>query len=390
MAVYLDHAATSPIRPEVLSVYLAALQEVGNPSSVHSFGQSARRNLEEARESLAKSLDCHRSEVIFTAGGTESDNSAIIGLYWARNTPDASRRLVVTAGTEHHAVIETVEWLENTQGAEGVFVPVTAEGQLDLSWLRQFVAERHDEIALISLMWANNETGVIFPISDIVALAKPYGIPVHSDAVAAFGQIPISFKDSGLTAMSITGHKIGAPVGVGALIASREAKISPTSHGGAQERGIRSGTLSPALATAFAKAAEVAIAELPIKSGSVAAMRDRLVAGVKQIAPDAVFSRGSQPGLPGTAHFTFPGCSGDSLLFVLDMNDVSVSNGSACRAGVAQASHVLLAMGRSRADASSALRISMNCTTTEADVDAFLAQLPKGYESAKAAGMPSK
>ena len=389
MAVYLDHAATSPIRAEVLEVYLEALKGVGNPSSVHSFGQRARQKLEEARESLAKSVDCHRSEVIFTAGGTESDNSAIIGLFWARNAGNAARRLVVTAGTDHHAVIETVEWLEQTQGAEGIFVPVNSEGQLDLAWLQSFVAENHQEIALISLMWANNETGVIFPIPDVVALAKPYGIPVHSDAVAAFGQIPLSFKDSGLTAMSITGHKIGAPVGVGALIASRDAKISPSSHGGGQERGIRSGTLSPALAIAFAKAAEVASAELPIKGSAVAAMRDRLVAGVSQIAPDAVFSRGSEPGLPGTAHFTFPGCSGDSLLFVLDMNDISVSNGSACRAGVAQASHVLLAMGRSRADAASALRISMNCTTTDADVDAFLALLPQAYESAKAAGIPS-
>ena len=389
MAVYLDHAATSPLRPEVLDVYLQYLQQQGNPSSVHSFGQSTRRSIEEAREAIAKAIDCNRNEVIFTSGGTESDNLAIKGLFWQRRNQDARRNVIVSAYTEHHAVIDPIEWLVAEQGAEVVWVPVDDRGVVDLNWLQAYLSENHEDVALVTLMWANNEVGVITPIEQVTELASVYQIPVHSDAVAAFGHIPVSFAKSGLTALTISGHKIGAPVGVGALILSRNANLVSTSHGGGQERGIRSGTLNFAVAKAFAKAAELAVAELPERADQLAKLRDRAVAGVKALVPDVGFSGEGAARLPDNAHFTFAGCSGDSLLFLLDVAKVAVSNGSACRAGVARASHVLMAMGRSEADASGCVRVTLGLTTTEADIDAFLDALPAAYAAAKRAGLPN-
>ncbi|NDE69270.1 MAG: aminotransferase class V-fold PLP-dependent enzyme, partial [Microbacteriaceae bacterium] len=201
MRVYLDNAATTPIRPEVLECYIDTLKLIGNPSSVHSSGQQVRQVLEEARESLAKSLDCDRSEVLFTSGGTESDNLAIKGIYWQRRDEDANRNVVISAGTEHHGVIDPIEWLEAHEVAEVQLVPVNFDGELDLSWLAKYLEENHSKVALISLMWANNETGVVTDIKAITAMANVFGIPVHSDAVAAFGHVQTSFKESGLAAM---------------------------------------------------------------------------------------------------------------------------------------------------------------------------------------------
>ena len=385
MVVYLDHAATSPIRPEVLASYTEALALVGNPSSVHSSGQGARKTLEEAREQLAKAVGCNRNEVIFTSGGTESDNLAIKGLFWQRNI-DAARPIVITAATEHHAVIDPVEWLEAQQGAQAVWIPVDQRGVLDLDWLEKFVAENGSRVALITAMWANNETGVVSDIHRIVQIAAQREIPVHSDAVAAFGHIPIDFASSGLTAMSVTAHKICGPVGVGALIVSRSAKITSLLHGGGQERSMRSGTMNAAGAKAFALAAELAVAELADYSAHTSSLRERLVAGVSKVVPSARFSRGDAPGLPQNAHFTLPGCSGDSLLFLLDRAGFAISNGSACQAGVTAASHVLLAMGRDEAEASGCLRITLGMANTESEVDAFLAALPAAHEGALRAG----
>ena len=374
----------------MLAAYTDSLQAVGNPSSVHKFGQDARNTLEAAREVLAEVLSANRSEIIFTSGGTESDNLAVKGLYWQRNLEDSKRNVVVTSATEHHGVLDPIYWLADHQGAEIALVPVDARGVFDLGWLADFLTREGHRVALISLMWVNNETGVIADIAAITDLAKPHGIPVHSDAVAAFGHVPTNFATSGLAAMSISAHKVGGPVGSGALIVGRSVKLASLVHGGGQERGMRSGTMDAAGATAFAMAAEIATGELEAEKSRLAKLADKLTAGVRAIAPDSIFSRAEAPGLPGTAHFTFPGCSADSMIFLLDAAGVSVSAGSACTAGVNRPSHVLLAMGRSEDEATGALRISMGYSTTEADVDAFLDAFPSVHEAAKKAGLPSK
>jgi len=387
MSVYLDYAATTPLRKEVFDCYVEHLQTLGNPSSVHSSGQLVRRALEEARESLAKSVDCNRSEVIFTAGGTESDNLAIKGLFWQRLAEDANRRVIISAATEHHASIDPMEWLEKHDGAEIIRLPVDEQGLVDLAFLEQYLASNHAKVSLINLMWANNETGVITDIEKVVTLAKPYGVPVHSDAIAAFGHIPISFADSGLAAMSISAHKIGGPVGAGALIVSRATKLVSIIHGGGQERGMRSGTMNAPVAKAFALAAELAMAELGQEYSRLEKLRDRLVQGVKEITPLARHTAELSPRMPHNAHFTFDGCSGDSLLFLLDQQGVCVSVGSACQAGVNGPSHVLVAMGRTDKQANGCIRMTLGLQSTQADVDAFLQALPKALDGALRAGM---
>lgn len=374
----------------MLAVYAEALARVGNPSAVHKFGQDVRNVLEAARESLASTVGANRSEVIFTSGGTESDNLGIKGLYWQRQAEDPGRNVIITAGTEHHGVLDPIYWLEDHQGAETVLVPVDERGVIDLDWLEPFLEENGNRVALISLMWVNNETGVFSDIQAITGLASRYGIPVHSDAVAAFGHIPIDFASSGLAAMSVSAHKIGGPVGVGALIVGRSLKLTSLVHGGGQERGMRSGTMDAAGATSFALAADLACAEIDSETQRLAGLAERLVAGVKAGVPDAVVSRGDAPGLPGTVHFTFPGCSADSLIFLLDAAGVSVSAGSACTAGVNRPSHVLLAMGRSEDEATGALRITLGYTTSEADIEEFLTAFPGAHQAAKKAGLPSK
>jgi cysteine desulfurase len=391
MPVYLDHAASSVLRHEVRDEYLAHLEVVGNPSSIHGYGQSARQLVEEAREQIAKAVDCNRSEVILTSGGTESDNLAVKGIFWQRNGDDAARKVIISAATEHHAVIDPLEWLEKAQGAEIIWLPISPEGLVDLDALARILDERASEVALITLMWANNETGVITDIHEVTALADKYGIPVHSDAVAAFGHLPISFATSGLVAMTITGHKIGAPIGVGALIVSRNTKLVEVAHGGGQERGLRSGTLSPALAKSFALAAELCVAEAEAMAAKHAMFAVEILKSLSAIEGiEVTLSRGGAAGLPNILHFSFAGCSGDSLLFLLDSAGVSVSTGSACRAGVAEPSHVLLAMGRTEAEASGCLRVSFGHSTTEAEVQAFIEALPAAYASAKKAGLSAK
>ena len=389
MTVYLDYAATTPLRKEVFDCYVSYLQQLGNPSSVHSSGQKVRRALEEARESLAKSVDCDRNEVIFTSGGTESDNLAIKGLYWQRKAEDSKRNVIISAGTEHHAVIDPIEWLEKHDGAEILWLPVDSEGVVDLDFLAAFLAEKAESVAVITLMWANNETGVITDIPRVVAIANQYGIPVHSDAIAAFGHLPLSFKASGLAAMSISAHKIGGPVGAGALLVSRATKLVSLVHGGGQERGMRSGTMNAPIAKAFSLAAEIAVSELEPEMQRLQKLRDYLVSGVQSIAPVAKHTGSKAKRMPHNAHFTFEGCSGDSLLFLLDQQGVCVSTGSACQAGVNGPSHVLVAMGRSERDAYSSLRMTLGQQTTQEDIDHFLKALPSALEGALKAGLPS-
>lgn len=389
MSAYLDNAATTPLRPEALATYTEYLQLVGNPSAIHSAGQQARRAVEEAREEIAFAVNANRNEVIFTSGGTESDNLAIKGIFWQQQSTDRAKKVIISTLAEHHAVLDPIEWLVKFQGAEVIWLETDDRGVINIDHLSDILATRADEVALISVMWANNEIGVINPIKQIVDLAKPYKIPVHSDAVAAFGHTPVDFAKSGLAAMSITAHKVGGPVGVGALLVARSAKLVSLVHGGGQERGLRSGTLTAAAAKAFAVAARLSVGDLVLETKRLAELQDRLVKGVKSAVPSAKFSRGDAPGLANNAHFTFPGCHGDSLLFLLDQAGVQVSTGSACQAGVSGASHVLLAIGRSNDEACGPIRVTFGYQTTDADVDAFLTALPKAHEAALKAGLPT-
>ena len=388
MPVYLDHAATTPLSPEALAAMTRELARTGNPSSLHGSGRRARRAVEDAREALAAAAGAHPSEVIFTSGGTESDNLAVKGLYWSRVAEDPARRRILCSAVEHHAVLDTVEWLERHEGAEVTWLPVDAEGSLDLGVLEAELFRDPGTVALVTVMWANNEVGTIQPVRRIVELAHAAGVPVHSDAVQAFGSIPVDFKASGLDAMSVSGHKIGGPVGVGALLLGRSVKLTPVQHGGGQERDVRSGTLDTASIAAFAAAAEAVTAALPAEAVRIAALRDRLIAGISGTIPEAVLRGARGDGrLPGNAHFTFPGCEGDSLLFLLDMAGIESSTGSACTAGVPRPSHVLLAMGLDEETARGAQRFSLGHSSTEADVDALLAALPGAYARARQAGM---
>ena len=387
MPFYLDHAATSPIRPSVLAHYSKALEQVGNPASVHSFGQCSRKMLEEAREIIAANLGCDRNEVIFTSGGTESDNLAVKGLYWQRHGQDVNRTLIITSSAEHAAVLDAVNWLVAEQGAEAHFVSMNEEGVLDLAELADVLEQRSDQIALVSLMWANNEIGVVHPIQKITELAREHAIPVHSDAIAALGHIPVNFAASGLSAMTITGHKIGSPVGVGALILARSEKLIPVFHGGGQERNLRSGTPDAAAASAMAVAVKEAVDQQAQLQPLHAKLSARLVAGVREVAPDVKVSSEHAPRLPNNVHFRFPGCLGDSLLYLMDVNGVSISTGSACAAGASSPSHVVLSLGGNSDEAMATMRITFGHNSSEDDVDAFLEAFPKAYKGAKKAGL---
>jgi len=385
---YLDHAATTPIAAEALAALTRELARTGNPSSLHGAGRRARRSVEDAREVIASAAGAHPSEVIFTSGGTEADNLAVKGLYWSRHGQNAGRRRILCSAVEHHAVLDTVEWLERHEGAEVSWLHVDSEGVLDLEAFEAELLRDPQSVALVTVMWANNEVGTIQPVQRVVELAHGAGVPVHSDAVQAFGSIPVDFKASGLDAMSISGHKIGGPVGVGALILGRAVKLTPVQHGGGQERDVRSGTLDTASIAAFAAAADTAAKNLASEAARIAALRDRLIDGVLDAVPAAVLRGAPGPGrLPGNAHFTFPGCEGDSLLFLLDLAGVESSTGSACTAGVPRPSHVLLAMGLDEETARGAQRFTLGHPSTDADVDALLAALPEAYARARQAGM---
>jgi cysteine desulfurase len=379
---YLDHAATTPMLPEALDAYVAAAGQVGNPSSLHAAGRCARRLVEESRERIAAVLGARPSEVIFTSGGTESDNLATKGLFWA---PSAGRRRVVASSVEHHAVLDAVDWLGAHEGATVDWLPVSASGRIDVDFYRKLLASHGDEIAVISAQWANNEIGTIQPVLELAALAAEAGIPFHTDAVQAVGQIPVDFAASGAAALTLTGHKLGGPIGVGALLLGRDVDCTPLLHGGGQERDVRSGTLDTPGVVAFSVAVEAAVKNQQEYAARVGALRDDLVAGVRSIVPDAVYNGDPVDRLPGNAHFSFPGCEGDALLLLLDAQGIACSTGSACSAGVAQPSHVLLAMGADDDRARSSLRFTLGHTSTSADVDALLAALPSAIERARRA-----
>ncbi|XNZ01430.1 cysteine desulfurase family protein [Micrococcus luteus] len=410
--LHFDHAATTPIRPCALEAFTAATALPGNPAALHTSARRAKLALEQAREDLAAALDCHPSEVVLTSGGTEADNLAVQGLFRDRNAapvasrgsavlPDdgpspvpAPRPRIVLTGIEHHAVLDTVDWLVAHAGAEAVTVPVDAEGVVDLAAWEAALAADPERTALATLMWANNEVGAVQPVAEAAAIAAAHGVPLHTDAVQAFGSIPVSFTASGVSTLAVSGHKLGAPVGVGALVVRRDVTLQPVLHGGGQERRLRSGTVSVALAAAFAAAAAEAVAARQEEAARLGELREKVLAVVeKQPGVSVTGPRDVDPAtgaplpagtrrLPGNVHLVVDGGSADALLFALDMAGVDSSSGSACTAGVAEPSHVLLALGRPEADARATGRLTLGHTTTASDVEALIAALPAALSAA--------
>ena len=387
---YLDHAATTPMVPEALEAMSACLGIVGNPSSLHASGRAARRLVEESRESLAASLGARPSEVLFTGGGTESDNLAVKGLYWQRHGDDPARRRILASAVEHHAVMDPALWLAEHEGAVIEWLPVDGSGRVHPETLQAAIASDPGSVALVSVMWANNEVGTVQPVAELAAVARSFDVPIHSDAVQAFGQLPVDFAASGLDAMTVTGHKIGGPLGTGLLVLGRTVDLTPVLHGGGQERDVRSGTLDTPAIVGLAAAAELAAKRQPERAEHLAGLRDDLVRRLLVEVPDAVLTGDGDLSvahrLPGNAHFSFPGCEGDALLLLLDARGVECSTGSACSAGVPQASHVLLAMGVPEALARGSLRFSFGHTSTPADVDAVVEAIGPVVERASRAG----
>jgi cysteine desulfurase len=372
---------------EAIAAMTAELAHLGNPSSLHNAGRRARRVVEESREQIAEAYGARPSEVVFTGGGTEADNLAVKGLYWARRDERPQRRRVLVTQIEHHAVLDSAQWLASHDGADVSWLPVDGTGLLRPESLRAAVDADPDSAALITVMWANNEVGTIQPIAELASVAHERGIPFHTDAVQAAGQVPVNFATSGADALTITGHKIGGPVGVGALLLGRGIEPVPVMHGGGQERDVRSGTLDAPAIAAFAVAAQIAVKRQEEEAARLAGLRDELIARVLAAVPDAILN-GAPPGpgrLPGNAHFSFPGCEGDALLMLLDAKGIACSTGSACTAGVAQPSHVLLAMGADEARARGSLRFSLGSTSTRADVEAVGEVIAEAVERARRA-----
>ena len=392
---YLDFAATAPLRDAARDAFLEASRLGANPSSLHSGGRRSRLSLDASRARLAAAAGADPSELVFTASGTEADNLALKGLYWARQAADPARRRILVSGIEHHAVLDTVEWLESREGAVVHLIPVDAEGTADIEAARRELEAHPGEFALATLMWANNEVGTVQPVRELVEACAPHGVPVHSDAVQAYGILPTPFAETGLASMAVSGHKLGAPVGIGALFVRRDAVLEPHTHGGGQERGIRSGTLNVAAAAAFAAVVPEGPEGRPEEAARLRALQGRLWEGVRQAVPGALLN-GPDPvehpdrRLPGILNLSFPGAEGDSLLFLLDMAGFETSTGSACTAGVPRPSHVVLAMSGDEERARGTQRFSLGIDTRAEDVDALLDVLPRIAEQAGAAGLAAR
>ena len=396
--VYLDHAATTDVLPAAIDAMVEQMRNGGNPSSLHAVGRDARATVEYARERIARAIGADPAEVIFTSGGTEADNLAVKGIYWKRREEDPQRTRILVSSIEHHAVEETCEWLEKAEGAQLEWIPVDEHGSVNPQTVRELIKKNPEDVALVTVMWANNEVGTVQPIPEIAAIAAEYGIPVHSDAVQAFGAVPINFHASGVATLAISGHKIGGPMGIGALVATRAVQMTPVLHGGGQERSVRSGTIDAPAIAGFAEAAVHSVENLPEESARIAALRNELVAAISALIPQAHLSGENplteeypgQKRLPGNAHFTFENAEGDTLLFLLDMQGISSSTGSACNAGVTRPSHVLMAMGMDEDTARSAQRFTLGHSTTGADIARLIAALPAAYEQAAKAGLSSQ
>ena len=382
--VYLDHAATSPMRPEALTAMTAELVAVGNPSSLHTSGRRARRVVEESRESIAAALGVSAGDVVFTSGGTEADNLAVKGLYRARRAADPRRTRVLASAVEHHAVLDPVEHLGTREGAEVSWLEVDELGRLRLDVLEKELESAAGSTALVTVMWANNEVGTTQPIAEIARMCADHGVPLHTDAVQALGHLDV---DAGaVDSLAASGHKVGGPHGVGALVLRRGLDVEPLLHGGGQERDVRSGTLDAPAIAGFAAAVRGSQDDLAERTARVRALRDDLVARVTAEIDGVTRNGDPVDCLPGIAHLSFDGCAGDALLLLLDSAGVECSRGSACSAGVPQPSHVLLAMGLDPVTAMSSLRFSLGGTSTASDVDRLLEVLPGAVARARRAG----
>lgn len=388
---YLDHASTTPMLPAAVEAMTAEMGQVGNPSSLHAAGRRARRVVEESREAVAQALGARPSEVVFTGGGTEADNLALKGLYWARRGDDDRRRRLLVSAVEHHAVVDSAVWLATFHGAALELLPVDDVGRVQPATLADALARGADDVAMVSVMWANNEVGTVQPVAELAEIAHAYGVPLHCDAVQAVGQLPVDFSASGVDALTVTGHKFGGPLGVGALLLSRNLSPVPLLHGGGQERDVRSGTVDTPGVAGLAAAAAVAVETQPERAYQLQTLRDDLVDRLLEVVPDAQLngdrSRSLGRRLPANAHFSFPGCEGDALLMLLDAQGIECSTGSACSAGVAQPSHVLLAMGCTEERARGSLRFSLGHTSTLHDVDALIDALGPVVERGRRAGL---
>jgi cysteine desulfurase len=384
--VYLDNAATTPISEVALQAFIEQSRQLGNPSSLHTYGRKVRKDVEEAREKLAGLIGCHSSEIIFTGSGTEANNLAIKGAYWHRNQGGKQRNVIVISAFEHHAVLDPARWLEDFEGAELVEIPVTFEGFVNLSELRNVVLERHDEIALISIMHSNNEVGTVQSMDDISKIAQEFKIPLHTDAVQSLGKVPLSFKELELFAMTISAHKVGGPIGVGALILQKGIDITPILHGGGQERDIRSGTVNAAGIIAFVAATQSAMRDLESNAVKISGLRKKLVAAIQSEISDATLN-GVLEGatLPGIANISFPNTESDALLLLFDAEGIACSTGSACSAGVQEASHVLMAMGLSEKEARSSLRFSLGTGNSDSDIEYLQTCIKRVIDRARAA-----
>ncbi|HQD61375.1 MAG TPA: cysteine desulfurase family protein [Propioniciclava tarda] len=372
---YLDHAASSPLLPEVAEAMAAVQFAVGNPSSLHASGRRRRALLEDARESIAADLGASPIEVVFTSGGTEGDNLAVLGGQAARVARDSAREAVVVSATEHPAVLAVSKKLPEVRVAS-----VDDSGALNLDELDRLLDER---VAVASVMWVNNETGVIQPIDEVVARGHAVGAWVHTDAVQAVGHLPVVFGASGLDLLSFTAHKLGGPVGIGALLVRREVAPIALGFGGSQERDLRPGTSNATLAVGLAAAVRGAVGRLEAETVRLSGLRARLVDGVVGLVSGASVNGGVTS--PNIVNVYVPGVRAGDVMMLLDAAGVECSTGSACHAGVPQPSDVLLAMGRTPQEASGALRFSFGAQSTEADVDRLLAALPDAVSRAQAA-----
>jgi cysteine desulfurase len=375
--------------PEAIAAVAEAMGQLGNPSSLHTAGRTARRRVEESREALAAALGARPSEVVFTAGGTESDNLAVKGIFWARRSAEPARRRIIASAIEHHAVMDAIDWLVAHERAEVTWLPVDRSGQVAPAELRAAIEHDPDSVALVTVMWANNEVGTIQPITELAAIAHEYGLPIHSDAVQAVGCVDVDFAACGLDALTMTGHKLGGPPAAGALLLRRDVACIPLLHGGGQERDVRSGTLDVPGAIGLAVATALAVERRDTVATRVAGLRDALVAGVVDRVQDVTINGHATDRLPGIANLTFAGCEGDALLMLLDAHGVECSTGSACSAGVAQPSHVLTAMGAGPIEARGTLRFSLGHASTEGDVAAALDAIAPAVERARRAGLTS-
>ncbi|MBJ7393388.1 MAG: cysteine desulfurase [Candidatus Nanopelagicales bacterium] len=386
---YLDHAATTPMLAESIAALNAELAQVGNPSSLHSSGRRARKVVEECREIIAAALGARPIEIIFTGSGTEANNLAVKGLFWAAQSKDKNKKRILVSAVEHHAVLDPVLWLGEHEGAVVEILPVDKYGRVLPETLSKAFEKNPHDVALVTVMWANNEVGTVQPIAELVKIAHQYKTAIHSDAVQAVGCLEVHFENTDLDAMTVTGHKVGGPQGIGALVLKRDVELTPLLHGGGQERDVRSGTLAAPLIAGFAAAVTTAVTQRFARATRLTALRNDLIKRIQDQVSDVVLNGDPENRLPGNVHFSFKGCEGDALLMLLDAQGIECSTGSACSAGIPQPSHVLIAMGRDEVTARASIRFSFGATSTPDDVDAIMQVLPAIVERAKRAGKPA-